>query len=134
MRKADYEALAAFRHALRRFLRRTEENARAAGVTPQQYQLLLAIKGQPGREWASVSDLAESLQVTHHAAVGLVDRCVRAGLVRREPDPDDRRQVRVILADQGEEVLNRLSQRNRAELRALQQALRLPFLEDTPKE
>src|SRR5919201_6359039 len=88
--KSDYEALAAFRYALRRFLRFSEQGARAAGLTPQQHQILLAIKGQPGREWASISDLAEGLQVRHHAAVGLVDRCERAGLARRPPDPDDR--------------------------------------------
>src|SRR5438093_7247785 len=95
--KADYEALAAFRQALRRFLRFSEQGARATGLTPQQHQLLLAVKGQSGREWASISDLAEALQVRHHAAVGLVDRCERAGLARRAPDPDDRRQLRVTL-------------------------------------
>jgi DNA-binding MarR family transcriptional regulator len=128
--KAEYEALAGFRYALRRFLRFSEEGARAAGLTAQQHQLLLAIKGQPGREWASVSDLAESLQIRHHAAVGLVDRCARLGLVARGPHPQDRRQVRVTLTPKGEAVLDGLSQRNRSELQALQQALRLPFLDE----
>jgi DNA-binding MarR family transcriptional regulator len=127
--KAEYVALAAFRAALRRFLRFSEEGAREAGLTPQQHQLLLAVKGQPDRDWASVSELAEALQVRHHAAVGLVDRCERAGLVQRSPDPEDRRQVQVRLTGQGEEILERLSARNRRELRALQQALRLPPLE-----
>jgi DNA-binding MarR family transcriptional regulator len=129
--KTDYEALAAFRFTLRRFLRFSEEGARAAGITPQQHQLLLAIKGRPGREWASLSDIAEALQVRHHAAVGLVDRSARAGLVRRTPDPDDRRQVRVRLTAKGEAILARLSRRNRSELRALRRALRIPFLEDS---
>src|SRR4051812_30465908 len=84
--KSEYEALHAFRYSLRRFLRFSEEGARAAGLTAQQHQLLLAVKGQPGRDWASVTDLAESLQIRHHAAVGLVDRCVRADLVERSPD------------------------------------------------
>jgi DNA-binding MarR family transcriptional regulator len=128
--KADYEALAAFRSALRRFLRFSEQGARAAGLTPQQHQLLLAVKGRPGREWASISDLAEALQVRHHAAVGLVDRCERAGLARRTPDPDDRRQVRVTLTEKGEAILERLSHRNLSELKTLRQALRLSFLED----
>jgi DNA-binding MarR family transcriptional regulator len=126
--KADYEALAAFRAALRRFLRFSEQGARAVGLTPQQHQLLLAVKGQPGRDWASISDLAAALQVRHHAAVGLVDRCERAGLVARGPDPVDRRQVRVTLTPHGEAILAGLSSRNRRELRALQKALRLSLL------
>src|SRR5436305_6662661 len=86
--KSEYEALAAFRAALRRFLHFSEQGAREAGLTPQQHQLLLAVKGQPGRDWATVSDLAEALQISHHAAVGLVDRCARAELAQRVPDPD----------------------------------------------
>ena len=128
MEKSDYVELAAFRHALRRFLHRTEDNARAVGLTPQQHQLLLAIKGQPERDWASVGELAEALQVRHHGAVGLVDRCQQAGLVRREANPDDRRQVRVFLTEQGEDLLQRLSVRNRNELVSLQKALQCSSL------
>src|SRR5437870_14477 len=127
--KSEYEALHAFRYARRRFLRFSAEGARAAGLTGQQHQLLLAVKGQPGRDWASVSDLAESLQIRHHAAVGLVDRCVLAGRVERTPDPHDRRQVRVRLTPKGETLLARLSSRNQRELRTLRQALKAPFLE-----
>jgi DNA-binding MarR family transcriptional regulator len=127
--KADYEALAVFRAALRRFLRFSEEGARGVGLTPQQHQLLLAVKGQPGRDWASITDLAQALQIRHHAAVGLVDRCARAGLVQRAVDPANRRQVRVTLTDQGEALLARLSERNWRELRALRQSFHLPFLE-----
>ena len=129
--KLDYEALAAFRYALRRFLRLSEEGARSAGLTPQQHQLLLAVKGHPGREWMSITELAEALQIRHHAAVGLVDRCEDARLVHRTPDPRDRRQVRVFLTAKGERILGRLSTRNRRELDTLRQALRLPFL--TPR-
>jgi DNA-binding MarR family transcriptional regulator len=128
--KADYEALAAFRHALRRFLHFSEEGSRAAGLTPQQHQLLLAVKGQAGRDWATVTDLAEALQIRHHAAVGLVNRSVQASLVVRTPDPTDRRQVRVRLTEKGEAVLARLSSRNLQELRTLRQALRPPFLQE----
>jgi DNA-binding MarR family transcriptional regulator len=120
--KSVFEALAAFRYVLRRFLRFSEENARAAGLTPQQYQVLLAIKGQPGREWATVGELAKALQVTHHAAVGLVDRCASAGLARRAPDPDDRRHVRVSLTARGDAVLSALVDRNRRELATLGRA------------
>jgi DNA-binding MarR family transcriptional regulator len=132
--KAEYEALHGFRHALRRFLRFSEDGARAAGLTAQQHQLMLAVKGQPGRDWASVSDLAESLQIRHHAAVGLVDRCVRADLVERTPDPDDRRQVRVRLTPKGERLLAGLSTRNQRELRALRRALSAAFLEAVDQE
>lgn len=123
--KADYEALAAFRATLRRFLRFTEEGAREAGLTPQQHQLLLAIKGTPRRDWAYVMELAEALQISHHATVGLVNRCEQGGWVQREPDPDDRRQVRVHLTCAGETVLGELSERNRTELQRLRQALQL---------
>jgi DNA-binding MarR family transcriptional regulator len=126
--KADYESLAAFRNALRRFLHFSEQAARAEGLTPQQHQLLLAIKGQPGREWASVTDLAEALQIRHNAAVGLVDRCVSAGLVQRAVSQEDRRQVQITLTGQGEQMIAKLSRRNQAELRALRQALQVPFL------
>jgi DNA-binding MarR family transcriptional regulator len=127
--KDDYEALFAFRYALRRFLRFSEHGARAAGLTPQQHQLLLAVKGQPGRDWASISDLADALQIRHHAAVEMVDRCERAQLARRAPHPGDRRQVRVMLTEKGEAILARLSARNLRELRTLQHALSLGFLE-----
>ncbi|HWA83544.1 MAG TPA: helix-turn-helix domain-containing protein, partial [Fimbriimonadaceae bacterium] len=93
--KQDYESLAAFRAAIRLFTRFSEEGARAAGVTPQQHQAMLAIMGQPGRQWASIAEIAEFLQLKHHTAVGLIDRCAAAGLVERNSDPDDRRQVRV---------------------------------------
>jgi DNA-binding MarR family transcriptional regulator len=132
--KEEYEALFGFRYALRRFLRFSEQGARAAGLTAQQHQLLLAVKGQPGRDWASISDLAEALQIRHHAAVGLVDRCERAQLVQRTPHPGDRRQVRVLLTEKGEAVLARLSARNLRELRTLQHALSLAFLEALERE
>ena len=126
--KLDYETLAAFRYALRRFLRFTEEGARAAGLTPQQHQLLLAIKGRPGRAWASVGELAEALQIRHHTAVGLVDRCESARLIRRVADSSDRRQVRVLLTAAGEQLLGRLSAENRVELETLKQTLRVGSL------
>jgi DNA-binding MarR family transcriptional regulator len=114
--KDDYEALATCRSAIRRFLRYSEEAARAAGLTPQQHQLLLAVKGQPGRDWACIGELAEALQIRHHAAVGLVDRCESAGLVRRAPGLRDRRQVRVLLTPLGEQALGNLEGTSRDEL------------------
>lgn len=117
--KADYETLAAFRAAMRKFVRFTEEGARSVGVTPQQHQVLLCIMGQPARDWALVGDIAESLQIKHHAAVGLVDRCAAAGLVVRKHDTEDRRHVKVELTSEGAALLNRLSIRNWRELNQL---------------
>jgi len=121
--KADFEALAAFRYELRRFLRFSEEAARAHGLTPQQHQLLLAVKGFPGRDWATIRDLADRLQLRHHSVVGEVDRAVESGLVVREPHPDDRRAVRVRLTPAGESVLEQLSLAHRDELGRLRQRL-----------
>ncbi len=119
MRKEDYVALAAFRKALRKFLRFADLGAIEAGITPQQHQVLLAIQGQVGRDWASVGELAESLQLKHHAVVGLVNRCQTAGLVVRTADPNDHRSVRVSLTDKGHDILTVLTHRNLDELRYL---------------
>jgi DNA-binding MarR family transcriptional regulator len=115
--KAEYETLAAFRYALRRFLRFSEEAAQAVGLTPQQYQAMLAIKGFPGRDRVLIGELAERLQIRHHSAVGLVDRLVAQGLVVREPAQTDRRQVYVAITEHGAEVLGRLAAVHRDELR-----------------
>lgn len=128
LKKADYVALARFRATLRRFLHHSDEGARQAGVTPQQHQLVLAIKGSE-REAATVAEVAEALQIRHHAAVGLANRCEEAGLIHRSPDPIDRRQVRLTVTEHGEEVLSRLAEHNREELEALRQALSLEFLD-----
>src|SRR5919112_5673078 len=100
--KQDFEALARFRFGIRRYLRFSEETVRSHGVTPQQYQLMLALKGFPGRDWAVVRQLADRLQLRHHSVVELVDRAQSQGLVRRGTDPDDGRAVRVHLTDEGE--------------------------------
>lgn len=127
--KQDYESLAAFRAAIRRFARFSEEGARSVGITPQQHQAMLAILGQPGRSWASIAEIAEFLQLKHHTAVGLVDRCMAAGLVERNADPDDRRQVRVTLTNKGEDLLRHLSTRNLRELKNLRKAMKLAVID-----
>ncbi len=124
--KQDFEALARFRFGIRRYLRFSEETVRADGLTPQQYQLLLALKGYPGREWATVGELADRLQLRHHSVVELVNRAQAQDLVRREADPDDGRAVRVLLTPEGEEVLARLSALHRDELRRMHTVLTLP--------
>lgn len=119
---ADYTRLARFRYALRRFLRFSELAARTAGISPVQYQLLLFVRGFSGSP-PSIADLAERLQITHQSAVGLIDRCVRAGLVRRRRDPADGRRVRIALSRAGATVLERLVLAHSPELARLSAAL-----------
>jgi len=124
--KQDFEALARFRSGIRRYLRFSEETVRRHGVAPQQYQLMLAIKGFPGRDWAMVRELADGLQLRHHSVVELINRAQSQRLVCRMADPDDARAVRVGLTDHGEELLGRLSALHRDELRRMDDVLTLP--------
>lgn len=119
LRKEDYELLARFRYTLRTFLGFSEAAALAHGVTPQQYQALLAIEGFPGRNWVNIGELAEQMRVAHHSAVGLVDRLEKLKLVRRAPSPEDRRRVHVSLAPKGRSVLEKLYLTHRAELQTV---------------
>ncbi|AEA25448.1 MULTISPECIES: MarR family winged helix-turn-helix transcriptional regulator [Pseudonocardia] len=127
--KQDFEALARFRFGIRRYLRFSEEIVRRHGISPQQYQLLLALKGFPGRDWATVGELAERLQLRHHSTVELVNRAQGQKLVRRAPDPDDARMVRVGLTSQGERALAELSALHRSELERMGTVLALPSWE-----
>ncbi|WP_448624974.1 MarR family winged helix-turn-helix transcriptional regulator [Geodermatophilus sp. URMC 64] len=124
--KQDFEALARFRFGIRRYLRFSEETVRRHGVTPQQYQLMLALKGFPDRDWAVVRELADRLQLRHHSVVELVSRAQGEGYVTRTADPDDARAVRVSLTDEGERLLGRLSALHRDELRRMNRILALP--------
>jgi DNA-binding MarR family transcriptional regulator len=117
--KSQYETLAAFRYALRRFLRFSEAAAEAAGITAQQNQALLAIKGFPARDKITVGELAERLQLRHHSAVGLIDRLVAEKLVARAPSVEDRRQVLVQLTSRGEAVLEKLASVHREQLKRI---------------
>jgi DNA-binding MarR family transcriptional regulator len=117
--KAEYQLLAAFRYALRRFLHFSEEAARAVGIEPRQHQALLAIKGFPQRDKITISELAERLQVKHHSAVELAGRLVANGLAAREADTSDRRQVYLALTPHGESVLEQLTAAHREELRRM---------------
>lgn len=114
--RADYRTLADLRYQIRRFLRMREVAARAAGVEPQQYLVLLQVKGLEGRALATIGELAERLQVQHHAVVQLVDRLARRGMVERRPAGRDRREVVVALRPAGETVLRRLAVYSIAEL------------------
>lgn len=124
LKKTDYEALAAWRYALRQFFSFSENLAAREGLAPQQHQALLSIKGFPGRDCVTVGELAERLQIKHHSAVGLVDRLVIEKLVSREQSEEDRRKVVVSLTARGEQVLAKLSVAHRQELRRLRPGFR----------
>ena len=115
--KAEYETLADLRYSLRQFLHFSEESALAAGITPQQHQALLAIKGFRERNRVTVGELAERLQIRHHSAVGLANRLAANGFIKRKPDPTDRRQVCLSLTARSEAVLESLSAAHKEQLR-----------------
>jgi uncharacterized protein YeaO (DUF488 family)/DNA-binding MarR family transcriptional regulator len=120
----DYAQLLALRTGLRRFLRWSERQARSAGLTPAQHQLLLAVRGHGDPRGPTVGEIADYLLLRHHSTVELIDRADAAGLVVRSRDPDDQRVVRLHLTDVGAERLETLSALNLEELERL--ALRLP--------
>lgn len=109
--KAEIERVAALRYALRRFSRETELEARRVGLTPQQYFLILAIKGFPNRDTANITELAERLQIRHNAVIGLLNRAEERGIVQREPNGagSDRRVVYVRVTSEGERILQQLA-------------------------
>lgn len=116
---ADYATLADFRSALRKFLRTSEEIALSLGLTPQQHQALLAIKGFAGNTPPTISQLAARLHVRHNSAVGLVNRLARQRLVRRKDSQVDHRQVYVVLTARGAAMLDKLTYSHRIELRRI---------------
>jgi DNA-binding MarR family transcriptional regulator len=121
LRITDYQALGQFRYQIRRFLYFSEEAARAEGLEPQQHQMMLAIRAWSGpadEPAPTIGDLAGHLLLKHHSAVGLLDRLTERGLVERVRGAEDRRQVRIHLTPDGLELLRRLSNAHRDELRA----------------
>ncbi len=104
-----YRGLAEFRYQIRRFLRFSEEAARAAGLEPQQHQLLLSVKGLPPGSRARIGEIAERLQIQHHSAVELTDRLEEGGYIQRKRSEEDRREVLVSLTPKAEKVLRELS-------------------------
>jgi DNA-binding MarR family transcriptional regulator len=120
---AEYRELLGFRTAVRRFLRWSEVQANALGITPTHHQLLLAIRGHDGALGPTIGDVAESLLLRHHSAVGLVDRAVVAKLVERRSDPEDHRVVRLRLTALGARRLRQLAGLHLAELRRMMPAV-----------
>ena len=114
----DYDALACFRYALRKFLSFSKRAlAEEAQLTSEQYEALLALKAFAGKTGLTIGDLSERLQVKHHTAVGLVDKLEALQLVRRERGTEDRRQVFVILTAAGSRVLAKVAVLHRREMR-----------------
>jgi DNA-binding MarR family transcriptional regulator len=119
----DYQRLLQLRTGLRRFLRWSEQQAQAAGLTPAQHQLLLAIRGHPDVRGPTLGDVAAYLLLRHHSAVGLVDRAEAAGLLTRRRDPDNLSAVRLRLTDEGSRQLEALSELHLEELAHLAPAM-----------
>jgi DNA-binding MarR family transcriptional regulator len=132
LRQQDFEKLLAFRVALRRFQRWSEDQARAAGLTHVQHQLLVAIRGHPGAKPPAIGDLAGYLLLRPHSTVELVDRAQAAGLVQRTPDSADGRVVRVRLTTDGDRILQRLARDHLHQLHDLATVLDELVSEDGP--
>lgn len=100
------QRVAEFRAGLRRFDARTDQAARDAGLTPQRYLLLVMIKGAPdGSQSATVSELADRLEMPQTTVSDLVARAQAAGLLRRDQSTRDGRVVHLRLSDEGERRL-----------------------------
>ena len=122
--QADFTRLLELRTGLRRFLRWSEQQAKAAGLTPAKHQLLLAIRGHPNPSGPTVGEIADYLVLRHHSAVGLIDRAVADGLVERNPDSHNKSVVRITLTETGVDKLDRLSETHLEELAHLAPTMR----------
>jgi DNA-binding MarR family transcriptional regulator len=115
-----YHSLAAFRYGLRKFLRFSKDYLTAqGGLTPEQYEALLALKAFSPPEGLVISEVSERLQVKHHTAVSLIDKLVKRRLVTRKRGTADRRKVHVRLTPSGVAVVSRVAGEHRAVLRRL---------------
>lgn len=121
--REEIQLLARFRSEIRRFLRFSEKAAAAAGLEPQQHQLLLQVAGVPEGTLATISQISEAMCLQHHTAVELSKRCEAAGLVRRTQDLDDRRCVILELTAEGQKALRGLSEVHAQQLRELAPSL-----------
>lgn len=115
----EYMDLLRFRVALRRFNRWSEDQARGAGLTHAQHQLLLAVKGHDDDRGPTMGEVAEYLLLRHHSTVELVDRAEAAGLVSRRRDDEDARVVRLQLTEMAEDRIRQLTEVHLEELRRL---------------
>jgi DNA-binding MarR family transcriptional regulator len=121
---ADFERLLALRTGLRRFVHWSEEQARGAGITPAQHQLLLGVRGHPAEIGPTIGELAGYLLLRPHSTSELIDRAVAAGLVTRTHDAGNASIVRVALTPLGTEKLRELSGAHLQELAELGPTMR----------
>ena len=133
-KETDYRHLSEFRRRLRLFLRFSEEQARANGITPQQHLVLAVTRGHPDYPQVAIGALADALQLRQSSTSLLVDRCVKRGLLHRQEDPRDRRRVIVWLTEEGQSILDRVTDANREAARdaALSDAVAQAFIEHMP--
>lgn len=134
LNKYDFEQLADFRYQLRIFLRFSEEITQQHGITVLQYLLLLQIKGYPGRDWASIAELAERLQSHHHGVVTLVNRCEKAGLVTRRLSQIDKRRVEILLSKKGDQLVNQIAELHQDQVGRLKHVLGRVFEADSVRD
>ena len=132
--KKEFETLSEFRYRLRRFLRFSEQVTRKNGITPLQYLLLLHVKGFPGRNWATVGELANRLQAQHHGVVALISRCEKTGWVERRQGQTDRREVEIHLTAGGERMVGKMASLHRAEHLNPEGSFLLPELQNLQEE
>jgi DNA-binding MarR family transcriptional regulator len=125
----DYAQLAAFRHALRGFMRFSEAAAAEAGLTGQHYQAMLILRACPEDRRVTINDLARELLIKHNSAVGLVDRLAQEKMVVREPSSVDRRKVELRLTGRGRQVLAKLAAMHRGQLQRIGPNLKRFFSE-----
>ena len=130
--KQQFMALSNFRHRLASFVRFSTTAARSGGLTMTQYLLLLHVMGRPGREWATVGELAECLQASPHGTVALVDRCVALDLVERRPCAEDARRVEVHLTAKGRRLVERIANLHRNALQSFRDVFRVVAVNDLP--
>jgi DNA-binding MarR family transcriptional regulator len=124
--KEEFQALSDFRYQLRCFVRFSEDITHQFGITNLQYLLLLHVKGYRGREWATISELAERLQTLHHGVVSLVSRCEKLGLLYRQRGTIDKREVRIYLTPEGNKLVRKIAGAHRDELLNLQGVFKIP--------
>lgn len=132
--KEEFEALSDFRHQLRCFMRVSEDITHEFGVTNLQYLLLLHVKGYKGREWATISELAERLQTHHNGVVSLASRCVKLGLLYRQRGIADKREVKIYLTPEGNKLVKKIASAHRNELLSLQGVFKIPNAKELGSE